>query len=100
MFLCCVCEPHDGKSYDHRSKKPPLAATQAFRDLLVARASDCHLFDGVKFLCGKNDYRCEKAHKHFGFEENVAVVYGLVSWVSDVGRCEMFKNLLFNHKLL
>ena len=50
-----------------------------------------HLFNGVQFLCGKDHFARKILLKHLGFETNEAVVHGLVSWVSDVCRCAMWK---------
>ena len=67
--------------FDTRAQplQPPLRRRlrqpQRVRDLLAAHASDCHLFNGVHFLCGKDHSRCEHAHKHLGIEPHVAVVY-------------------------
>ena len=55
-----------------------LRQAQRGRDLLVARASGCHFFDGKEFLCGQDHSRCENAYKQLGFVSNVAVVCGCV----------------------
>ena len=51
--------------------------SKRFFDLLVTHAGGRHLFNGHEILCRSHHPLCENAHKHVGFQTNVAVVHGL-----------------------
>ena len=67
--------------------------------LLVAHASDCHLFISVQFLCGPHHFAGKNAFKHLGFEDHEAVVRRLRSRVGVVPRCAMCKICVLSHFL-
>ena len=71
--------------------QPPLRRrlrqAQRCRDLLVAHASSCHLFNGVQSLCGADHF----ARKRLGFETKGAVIHGFGVLCVAVRRCAMWK---------
>ena len=88
--LILSSDPLD-KRTNHTLALPPLRCrqrqAQRGRDLLVAHASGCHIFDHS---------RCENAYKHLGFESNVGVVCGcVVTCVAVLSMCNVQKPAVF-----
>ena len=88
VFCAAFLERYDGVCHVCSARKTgsscPLRQAQRGRDLLVAHASDCHLFSGEELVCGKDHFARKVLVNSVDLWQMRMWCTDMVSGVSDV----------------